>query len=357
MKRFLRAIFSALACLLLFSLYPQWVTAQDEAATEEPLIEPVPSDGFDLPTEFYVLTNEGQIDRYGLGADGIRTVTPEEAFVIDFGVAPDGEWLAYRTETALLLRNVTTEAEQTLDDTAASVPSLRGQGKTIAWAPNGNAVAITALEGGRVYFSVDNTPLSSGAEVITQDLLEGAFYQFVWSPTGRFLAGEVADNVWWIYRREGTSLVLSSAILSSQGLAWASSFEAVFAPAEGGLLIMNMDAANAQTVLLDESWTYNLPVLAEDGFLKFFGRQQADPLITEGYGRLLGLRSGIAETSNLSDVAIELGGMQWAPEGRLLVALRDGTLSLVNPAEGTVFPLPIENAVAYDWGPLRSAAP
>ncbi len=352
MKRFLRAILSGLGCmLLLFSVHPLFVTAQDEVATEE-AEEPAPSDGFDLPTEFYVLTNEGQIDRYGLGADGIRTVTPEGAFAIDFGVAPDGEWVAYRTEDALLLSNVSTGAEQTLDDSAASVPTLRGQGKTIAWSPSGNALATTTLEGGRVYFTVDNTPLNSGAEVTALNLTEGVFYQFVWSPTGRFLAGEVADNVWWIYRREDTNLVLSSAILSSQGLTWASSFEAVFAPAEGGLLIMNMDAANAQTALLDNSWTYSLPVLAEDGFLKFFGRQQEDPLISEGYGRLLGLRSGVAETSNLSDVAIELGGMQWAPEGRLLVALRDGTLSLVNPAEGTIFPLPIENAVAYDWGAL-----
>ena len=55
-------------------------------------------DGLNLPSALYVLTAEGRVDRYGLGAEGVRMITPEDEFVIDFGVAPDGNWLAYRTE-------------------------------------------------------------------------------------------------------------------------------------------------------------------------------------------------------------------------------------------------------------------
>src|SRR5690606_32042776 len=97
-------------------------------------------DALDLPAALFVLTNEGRVDRYGLGSEGIRAVTPQSAFVLDFGVAPDGDWLAYRTETLLALRRVSNGEGVTLDEGGASVPSVRGQGDTIAWSPGGDAI-------------------------------------------------------------------------------------------------------------------------------------------------------------------------------------------------------------------------
>ncbi len=307
-------------------------------------------DALDLPAALFVLTNEGRVDRYGLGSEGIRAVTPQSAFVLDFGVAPDGDWLAYRTETMLALRRVSNGEGVTLDEGGASVPSVRGQGDTIAWSPGGDAIAVTTLEGGRVYLGSAPNPFTNAANVVALDLAEGAFYQFIWSPDGRYLAGEVADNVWWIYRRDGNTLSLTSAITSSVGVAWTSGFEIAFAPLEGGLYLMNLDNANAQTTLLDDTWNYALPTLADDDLLKFFGRQKADPVITEGFGRLLGLAAGTPAVQNLSEVAVELAGLQWAPRGHLMIALRNSTLILLDPVTGNAFTLPIENAVAYDWG-------
>jgi hypothetical protein len=340
-----------LLALLVYLLPTAAQDTGDDGATgpaQEAAVEV--ADALNLPAALFVLTNEGRVDRYGLGADGIRTVTPEDAFVLDFGVSPGGDWLAYRTENTLVLADLVGGVSRTLDTTSASVPPLRGQGASIAWAPRADAVAITTLQGGRVYLSASGLPLTEGADVIAVDLAEGAFHQLIWSPDGRYLAAEAADHVWWIYRREMTAMPLSSVILSSIGLAWVSNFEVAFAPAEGGLLIMNLSQANAQTLLLDTSWDYRLPHLAPDGTLKFFGRQKNDTVITPGYGRLVGLRAGVAEIYNLGEVAVELDSLQWTPDGELMMAFRDASLVLLDPAQGRAFPLPITNAVMYDWG-------
>lgn len=310
-------------------------------------------DALNLPADLYVLSNDGRVDRYGQGAAGVNTVTPDDLFVIDFGVAPGGDALAYRTEESLSILNISTGESRALDTEQSSVPPLRGRGETLAWSPQGDALAATTLEGGRVYFGVND----AAAPATALDLREGAFYQFIWSPDGAYLAGEVADNIWWVYRREADNLVLHSALPSSLGLAFASDFELAFAPAEGGLYLMNLREANAQFLLLDNTWDYRLPTLASPGLLKFFGRQKDDTMIADGFGRLLGLESGVSEIQSLGQVAIELAGLQWASGGSLTASLHDGTLALVEPVNGATFVLPVENVVAYGWGPPLSAPP
>src|SRR5690606_21537095 len=114
-------------------------------------------------------------------------------------------------------------------------------GETIVWSPNGDAIAYTTTYGARVTFD-------TGTASTFVDLREGMFKGLSWSPGGRFLAAEGAplenaaptlDSVWWIYRRDGYALNLTSLITSSIGTAWVSDSEIVFAPAEGGLRLMN----------------------------------------------------------------------------------------------------------------------
>lgn len=310
-------------------------------------------DALDLPAPLYVLLNEGIVQRYGRGAEGISVVTPEDRFALDFGISPSGDWLAYRTETDLIARNLTTSDERVIASGGAGMPPVRGKGETVAWSPTGDAIAVTTDTGGRVYLGIATATDLSPTVV---DLLEGAFSQLLWSPDGRYLAAEAADNVWWIYRRDAGTMVLSSAIVSAVGAAFVNDTELIFAPANGSLILMNLANANAQTLLLDDTWTYNLPYLLPDGMLAVFGRQKVDVELETNQGWLLGLKPGVAEITYLSEVPIILDHLRWAPGGDWLVSLSGGVFSLVDPLTGQTFTLPIAGAVAYTWGPLPSGS-
>ncbi|MBZ0298911.1 MAG: hypothetical protein K8J31_04175 [Anaerolineae bacterium] len=307
-------------------------------------------DGLNLPTSLFVLTAEGRVDRYGLGAEGVRSMTPDTTFVVDFGVAPDGVWLAYRTEQELILRNDYADQSITIDGALAGVPSVRGRGDTVAWSPAGDAIAVTTLTGGRVYLNAESDPTAE-TPYTAVDLAEAPFVQVMWSPDGRYLAAESEGDIGWLYRRENQSIILTSAIPSSSGLAGYDDTKAIFAPQEGGLRLMDLSAANAQSVLLDETWTYALPYRRGDGTLLVFGRQADDPAVPEGFARLVGLPADEVRVDNLGDVAIDLTGLHWAPGGELMLAQIGSALSLVNPVDAQNFPLPLDNLVAYAWGP------
>jgi len=302
-------------------------------------------DGMDLPTPLYLLTNNGQVQRIGLGTEGVSTVSPTDVFVVDFGVAPDGNWLAYRTEKGLYILNIYSQEAATIEEGKADLPPSRGHGDTLAWSPTGDMIVYTTANGARVYTNTPTAPLFA-------DLHEGIFVNLQWSPTGAYLAAEAENNIWWIYRRENNSLILTSAIPSSIGLAWVSATELVFAPADGGLIRMNLAAGNAQTILLDNSWNYSLPATQPDGTLVLFGVQKTDKEVPEGSGRLISLAPNTPRSSALTATIVELNGLHWAPTGKLILALRGGVLAMILPGTGEGFPLPFADVVAYSWGPM-----
>src|SRR5688572_5628600 len=215
MNRMVRKLLTIIIALLLV----QGVRAQE--------------DGLNLPTELYVLTNSGQVQQYGIGTAGLRSVTPEDEFVLDFGVAPDGNWLAYRTEDALKLLDMGSETNEEIEGATAGIPPVRGRGDTLAWSPAGDVFVYTTTTGGRAHFV--------GKDLFI-DLPQGQLTQVLWSPTGAYLAVEAEDNIWWLYRRDGDNLVLTSAIPSALGLTWVSDTQVAFAPGEGGLIHMDLAA-------------------------------------------------------------------------------------------------------------------
>ena len=307
-------------------------------------------DALNLPADLYILLNNGQIQRFGVGAAGVFDLTPPGLFIVDFGVDSLGQQIAFRTESGLYTINVASGGNpQQLEGATADVPPYRGSGDTIAWSPSGDAVAYTTTYGARIAFNLGATPTFF-------DLKQSPFKGLSWSPGGRFLAAEAEQNVWWIYRRDNNNLVLTSAIPSSIGTAWVSDGELVFAPADGGLRLMNLDQANAQAVLLDESVTYRLPELNASDALVFFGRDPNDKNVPDGYGRLLRLARGASKLETIGKVPISLNGLRWAPGGSLLVAFQGGVIALYDPSTGLGFPLPMTDLVAYAWGPANQPA-
>ncbi len=297
-----------------------------------------------LPSELFVLTNAGAVERYGVAMAGGAVITPESAFVIDFGVDQPGERLAFRTEDDLRVAGLN-GGEGVVIDADPSAPPYRGAGRTVAWSPGGDALAYTTLDGLRIYLEAAGVP-----EFV--NLTEGLFQNLSWSPGGRFLAAETPEHTWWIYRRDGDAIGLSSVIPASLGTAWVSGDEIVFAPPEGGLRLMNLAQGNAQTTLLAETIEYRLPELTADDRLVFFARAGDDPAVPEGYGVLHRLARGAAQVERIGQAAVPLAGLQWAPGGAQMTLLQGGALALFDPVTGAGTPLPVTSVVAFDWLPL-----
>jgi hypothetical protein len=306
-------------------------------------------DGLNLPTELYILLNDGVVERYGLGATGVEPVSPDGEFVVDFAVAPDGGWLAYRTETGLMLSHLAagTDGEtHQLEGESANLPPLRGRGDTMAWSPAGDALAYTTTYGLRIAFEIGGDPLFNQVAVSPLAGLR-------WSPGGTFLAAEAENNVWWIYRREGVRLHLASAIPSSRGLAWFDDNRLIFAPEEGGLFLMDLGRFNEQSLLRGADDLYWLPYVRADRSIVAYTRPAAEEVADENsayFQRLTIQADGSIAPALTGDALIDLSGLRWAPGGQLMIAARDSALLLLLPDSGEGFPLPVESVVAYGWG-------
>lgn len=300
------------------------------------------TDGFNLPTDLFILLNNGTVQRYVPGSSTPLDVTPPNVFVVDFGISPDGEQIAYRTvDEALIVAPLATPGGGVTVDEAAGVPMVRGRGATIAWSPVGDSIAYTTLTGLRVYFT-DGT-----INTIDQPRLT----HLSWSPTGQYLTAEAEGDIWWIYRRDPTGMTLTAAIPSSRGTTWASGSQLIFAPAEGGLILMSLNEGNNQTLLLAQSSAYRQPQLTPDGRLLVFRRPFDDDVIPPEHGQLVALVAGDAEPQPLSGIAIDLSGrLRWAPGAEVMVTFEGGVLALFNPVAGTAVTLPLTNTVTYAWG-------
>lgn len=299
-------------------------------------------DALNLPTELYILLNDGLVERYGLGADGVQTVTVDGEFIVDFGIASDDNWLAYRTPDGLYISNIYESDSVQLMDDSADVPPIRGNGDSLVWSPDDSALAYVTLNGVRVFFRNGN---------IT-DIPINQVQHVEWSPDGAFLLAETVENIWWIYRRVGANMPLSSVIPSSQGITWLADGVLIFAPAEGGLLTMDLNNNNAQTTILDVSQAYSLPYHMGDGVYRVFIQGE-----DSGFGRLMLVQvddNGAVITEEIGEGDVELASVRWAPGGNLLIAFQGGVMALVDPISGQGFTLPITSAVSYDWGMVQS---
>lgn len=302
------------------------------------LIPASAQDGLNLPTELYILLNEGTIERYGLGVSGVEQIEPSDQFIVDFRVAPDGNWFAYRTENGLFMRNMFIEdSTRQIEDDRASFPAIRGRGETMAWTNDSDALAYTTEYGGRVHF------LDTGAfaDLLTPDLLD-----LKWSPDGGFLAAGATQNVWWIFRRNGDVMDLTAAIPYSFGVDWLAEGQILYAPEEGGLTILDVAEGNFQTQLLGNGNNYFLPTIAQSGVVRVFVGS-----ITSA--RLVELDIVTGEAQDVAIAELDISNARWAPNSELLIIFQGGALALIEPISGAGFTLPITTTASYTWGAVK----
>ncbi len=297
-------------------------------------------DALNLPSELYVLTNEGRVQRFGLGSEGVSTITPENDFVLDFRVAPDANWLAYRTQEGLFIRNIFDEGAEArqIEDTRASLPLVRGRGETIAWTQDSSAIAYTTEYGGRVHFVREN----GFADLTTPNLIN-----LQWSPDGRFLAAGADEDVWWIFQRNGVAIDLRAAIPGANGVDWFSDNQLLYAPVEGGLVILDFTAGNQQIEILSNSDVYYTPGVTRDNQVVAFTGERNNANLVQ-----VSIDDNFVGTATvIGSNTVDLTGARWSPGGFLLTAFQGGVIALVNPITANGFTLPVSSASTYGWGP------
>lgn len=322
-------------CVFSLSLYP--ILAQE---------------GLNLPTELYVLVNEGRVDRYGLGTEGVISATPADQFVIDFGASPDGDWLAYRLETGLVIANVLTQNGE-LVDSNAGIPPMRGDGASIAWSPDTRKLAYTANNALRVYFRLTIPPQTPTFVDVTDSFQGQGFAELVWSPNGRYLAARsVAENIWQVYQVENNAVTLVSIVPPAADVVWLSSDALLFAPLDGGLTVMDLAQANAQIPLIRSVNVYDVLYVTREGIIQAF-RRTVNPADDSVSGQYVTIDPN---TTTITDVGTEsidftlLRDVRWTPDGAFVTAVQSNVLLLFNPLGGVGFPLPTSGVVAYGWG-------
>lgn len=299
-------------------------------------------DALNLPTALYILQNDGYVERYGLGAAGVVPVTPDGEYVLDFGIAPDNNWIAYRTQAGLFISNIWEPDQVALIDEMADVPAIRGEGETLIWSADGTVVAYATLSGVRVYFRPGNF----------FDIAVGDIQNLDWSPTGQYLLAESKDHIWWVYQKDGTTMNLVSVVPPSNGVTWLNETTLMFAPVEGGLLAMNLADGNAQTTLLNPQQVYSFPYRIAEGTFRVFAKSPPE----EGLGilTLVQISNGQIITEEIGSADVVVNDVRWAPRGELLIAFQGNALALVDPMSGAGFTLPITSAVSYGWGAVQS---
>ncbi len=304
-----------------------------------------------LPADLFVLTDQAQVMHIAAGSGFAAAVTPANQPVIDFGVAPDGQWIAYRSAapadgsaaSVLAITSVSGGSGEVLEFDPAQ-PPITGRGQTVAWSPDASAIAYTTPAGLRFYLAGVGE-YGAPAYVTIEG---GPFLNLIWSPGGSILAAEAENNVWSLYRRDGTAVTYAGQVPDSAGLAWVREGVVAVAPSAGGLLTLDV-RDGTQAALLDASVVVSQPTLVRGDRLVFFVHDAPGQRFA---ARRFGTVSVLGGDYEASDAALELTtAMHWLPDGVALLGAIDDQLTLIEPRTNTRRQL-VQAVTAYTWGPL-----
>ncbi len=313
---------------------------------------PVLAQGQTLPltADLFLLTEEGTVMRIEAGGTFATAVTPPEQRVIDFGPAPDGRWVAYRTapseasDAFIAITAIDGLSGMILEFEAADQPPITGRGQTLAWSPDGAAIAYTTPEGLRVYLA----GAGEFGEPAFIALPGGPFLNLVWSPGGGYLAAEAENDAWWIYRREGANVVYAGQIPASAGLAWTGEGVAALAPPTGGLIALDV-TTGTQTTLVGAETLVSEPAVVDGERVLFLVHESTGQRFA---ARRFGSVSLNGEGLQVVEAGLELtGAMRWLPAGVGLTTTIDGALTVLEPTTNARREV-MGGVKAYHWGPL-----
>lgn len=297
----------------------------EPSATPAVIPTPVPPlQVWPLPADLFYLNEAGQVWRQPLGGDeGAATLTtPPDLAVRDFALAPGG-WLILRTEDAVRL--IPPDGQQGQVIAAGVSPPPEVVGSSVAMAPDASRVAYLTAEGFQVLVP------RAGLEPLIYAVAEGPLSGLSWSPDGTWLLVQRTDGSAALYSAEPLAKWVELGRLN--GHLWLRDGRLAFAPAEGGLALLQPGDVNSRLFLVPQDRLVTLPVQRPDGLLAFFGHSGS---ISEP-GFLYTADPNGSGFRVESSAAVWTSGLVWDPNGTRLVAAAPNipeTALLIDPYSG-----------------------
>ncbi len=264
-------------------------------------------------------------------------VSPADTPVIDFTIAPDGGWVAYRTTEALWIVPIDGHtAAWNADPLAAPPAALDPAITTLTWSPDGLGIAYVTAAGLRIAW-----PGGHFAAAIDR-----AYTRVLWSPSGVRLAAKSADGEWTFFAPDRAgSLRITRVFATAADAAWLTDDAVIIAPTAGGLLRLNPASASAPP-----DW-----YVADEHFIRLERGAPGEVVaLHPDPGDSVGGAVSIAADGKwhaLGSAKLD-ARLTWlpAPAAKLLY-ITSGTPILVDPATGAEDMLPIRRIDRIVWSP------
>lgn len=161
-------------------------------------------------------------------------ISPDDQQVLDFAMAPGGDWLVYRTLDALYMAKIGGQP-RVIDQAAAPSALIPPDLQTLAWAPDGLGLAYITPLGLKTAYPGDKFAVNG----------DRPYLNLKWSTDGGRLAARATDGSWVFFESKPGALKVTRTFDQDSDAAWLDESAVVIAPTVGGLLRLNAAQANS----------------------------------------------------------------------------------------------------------------
>ncbi len=284
----------------------------------------------------------GQIVCYDMQTASPRPISPEDRRVLDFAIAPDGNWVVYRTDDIVTIRGIYSEASLVIDSKAEPPTPLDLVHTTMIWAPDGLEIAYLVSNGFRVAF-----PAPDGT-IQAVDIADRHYVNLRFSPGGLRLAAQAVDGNWSLFALhiddDKLSVSPTGAIPQAADLAWLDDNSFILAAVAGGL--WRLDAND-----LNKAPAWNVP---NEHFTKLFSASNGQVFaLHPDPGDTIGSAVAISPDGQVSALGTSKidSQVEWGPDGQVMVYNTSGTPILVDRRDGSENILPLSQITRLIWAP------
>ncbi|MBN1430277.1 MAG: PD40 domain-containing protein [Anaerolineae bacterium] len=311
------------------------------APSETPYLSPWP-----LPADLFYLNDTGQVWRQPyLGDESVAyLVTRMEEKVYDFAVAPGGEWIIYRTDGGVTVRQLDGSQGQVIA-LEVGTPFDVSRGRTLSWSPDAARVAYATATGFQVYIpgaAEDLQPLIFDAQLPDPSLID-----LGWSANSRWLVAWLSNGLASLCDTGDLASLRCVDLGALNSYAWLIDGRLAFAPVEGGLALLDPEDLESRIFMVPQDQSIDLLFQRIDEMLAFFVHDGG--IDQPGFLHLATLSDASFNQEGMAP--IQTAGLSWdVAGGRLMGRGQSQSIAFLDPVTGAVGEIASTGVpVSLDW--------